>query len=163
MSRKNLTVAGIVTAALTVLLLTFALRPEGSGGTLRQASVPNPSQEKVIKKTTLVQDVAATDKLNRVDVHRHLSTLLADMHHASPEAISAYAESLQQGYGHITMLMMVDFNTRKTTTFKSSLPEGTDQENKQLLHYLNTAKSAIKGHQSYESPSFIIGDKSIIS
>ncbi|WP_342478719.1 S8 family peptidase [Paenibacillus sp. FSL H7-0350] len=159
MSRKNLTVAGIVTAPLTVLLLTFALRPEGGGGTLQQASVPNPSQEKVIKKTTLLQDVTATDKLNRVDVNRHLSTLLADMHHASPEAISAYAQSLQQGHGHITMLMLVDFNTRKTTTFKSSLPEGTDQENKQLLHYLNTAKSAIKGHQSYESPSFIIGDK----
>ncbi|MFD1904820.1 hypothetical protein ACFSQ7_13405 [Paenibacillus rhizoplanae] len=45
MSRKNLTVAGIFTAALTVLLLTFALRPE-AGGTLRQASVPDPSQEK---------------------------------------------------------------------------------------------------------------------
>ncbi|WP_405115955.1 S8 family peptidase [Paenibacillus sp. FSL K6-1217] len=158
MSRKNLTVASVVTAALTVLLLTFALRPEG-GGTLRQASVPNPSQEKAIKKTALVQDVTATDKLNRVDVNRHLSTLLADIRHASPDDISAYAGRLQQGHGHITMLMLVDFNTRKTTTYKSSLPEGTDQENKQLLRYLNTAKSAIKGHQSYESPSFIIGNK----
>ncbi|MFD1904819.1 hypothetical protein ACFSQ7_13400 [Paenibacillus rhizoplanae] len=111
-----------------------------------------------------MQDVTATDKLNRIDVNRHLSTLLADMHHASPEDISAYANSLQQGHGHITLLMLVDFRTRKTTTYKSSLPEGTDQENKQLLHYLNTAKSAIKGHQSYESPSFIIGGKkSIIS
>ncbi|QUL53611.1 peptidase S8 [Paenibacillus tritici] len=158
MSRKNLTVAGLVTAALTVLLLTFALRPEDRG-TLRQASVPNPPQEKTIKKAALVQDVTATDQLNRADVNRHLSTLLADIHGASPEDISAYATSLQQGHGHITLLMLVDFRIHKTTTYKSSLPEGTDQENKLLLQYLNTAKSAIKGHQAYESPSFIIGDK----
>lgn len=161
MSRKNLTVAGLVTAALTVVLLTFALRPEDSAisGTLRQATVPNPSQEKTIKKTTLVQDVSATDRLNRVDVSKHLRTMLSDTHGASPEDISAYARNLQQGHGHITMLMLIDFRTQKTTTYKSSLPEGTDQENKQLLKYLNTAKSAIKGHQSYESPSFVIGSK----
>ncbi|AIQ31732.1 serine protease [Paenibacillus sp. FSL P4-0081] len=161
MSRKNLTVAGLVTAALTVVLLTFALRPEDSAisGTLRQASVPNPSQEKTIKKTALVQDVSATDRLNRVDVSKHLRTMLSDTHGASPEDISAYARNLQQGHGHITMLMLIDFRTQKTTTYKSSLPEGTDQENKQLLKYLNTAKSAIKGHQAYESPSFVIGSK----
>ncbi|AIQ60254.1 S8 family peptidase [Paenibacillus borealis] len=161
MSRKNLTVAGLVTAALTVVLLTFALRPEDSttSGTLRQASVPNPSQEKTIKKTALVQDVSATDRLNRVDVSKHLRTMLSDTHGASPEDISAYARNLQQGHGHITMLMLIDFRTQKTTTYKSSLPEGTDHENKQLLKYLNTAKSAIKGHQSYESPSFVIGSK----
>lgn len=161
MSRKNLTVAGLVTAALTVVLLTFALRPEDSAisGTLRQASVPNPSQEKIIKKTALVQDVSATDRLNRVDVSKHLRTMLSDTHGASPEDISAYARNLQQGHGHITMLMLIDFRTQKTTTYKSSLPEGTDQENKQLLKYLNTAKSAIKGHQAYESPSFVIGSK----
>lgn len=161
MSRKNLTVAGLVTAALTVVLLTFALRPEDSAisSTLRQASVPNPSQEKIIKKTALVQDVSATDRLNRVDVSKHLRTMLSDTHGASPEDISAYARNLQQGHGHITMLMLIDFRTQKTTTYKSSLPEGTDQENKQLLKYLNTAKSAIKGHQAYESPSFVIGSK----
>ncbi|MEK3683369.1 S8 family peptidase [Paenibacillus sp. FSL R10-2736] len=161
MSRKNLTVAGLVTAALTVVLLTFALRPEDSAisGTFRQASVPNPSQEKTIKKTALVQDVSATDRLNRVDVSKHLRTMLSDTHGASPEDISAYARNLQQGHGHITMLMLIDFRTQKTTTYKSSLPEGTDQENKQLLKYLNTAKSAIKGHQAYESPSFVIGSK----
>ncbi|KAI7258438.1 hypothetical protein KC345_g10560, partial [Hortaea werneckii] len=158
MSRKNLTVAGIVTTALTVLLLAFALRPQDSG-TLRQASVPDPSQEKTIKKTALVQDVSATDRLNRVDVSKHLRTMLSDTHGASPEAISAYARNLQQGHGHITMLMLVDFRTHKTTTYKSALPEGTDQENKQLLKYLNSAKAAIKGHQAYESPSFIIGSK----
>ncbi|KHL93510.1 serine protease [Paenibacillus sp. IHB B 3415] len=161
MSRKNLTVAGLVTAALTVVLLTFALRPEDGAisGTLRQASVPNPSQEKTIKQTALVQDVSATDRLNRVDVSKHLRTMLSDTHGASPEDISAYARNLQQGHGHITMLMLIDFRTQKTTTYKSSLPEGTDQENKQLLKYLNTAKSAIKGHQAYESPSFVIGSK----
>lgn len=158
MSRKNLTVAGLVTAALTVLLLTLALRPEDSG-TLRQASVPNPTQEKMGKKTALVQDVTATDRLNRTDVSRHLRTMLADTHGASPADISAYAGKLQQGHSHITMLMLVDFRSHKTTTYKSSLPEGTDQENKQLLKYLNTAKSAIKSHQAYESPSFMIGSK----
>lgn len=158
MSRKNLTVAGLVTAAFTVLLLTFALRPE-SASTLKPASVPNPSQEKILKKSALVQDVTATDKLNRVDVNRHLSAMLANAHGASPEDLSAYASSLQQGHGHITMLMLVDFRTHKTTTYKSSLPEGTDQENTQLLKYLKMAKSAIRGHQSYESPSFIIGSR----
>lgn len=158
MSRKNLTVAGLVTAAFTVLLLTFALRPQAES-IPRAVSVPNPSQEKILKKSALVQDVTATDRLNRVDVNRHLSTLLVHAHGASPEELSAYAGSLQQGHGHITMLMLVDFRTRKTTTYKSSLPEGTDQENAQLLKYLKTAKSAIRGHQSYESPSFIIGSR----
>ncbi|WP_342436809.1 S8 family peptidase [Paenibacillus sp. FSL L8-0436] len=158
MSRKNLTVAGLVTAAFTVVLLTFALRPEGDGK-LKQAAVPNPSQEKTFKKTSLVQDVKATDRLNRTDVGKHLRTMLADTHGAAPRDISAYAKRLQQGHGHITMLIWIDFVTQQTHTFKSSLPEGNDQENKQLLKYLNTAKSAIRGHQSYESPSFIIGQK----
>lgn len=103
--------------------------------------------------------MTATDKLNRVDVGRHLNALLVHAHGASPEDISAYAASLQQGHGHITMLMLVDFRTHKTTTYKSSLPEGTDRENAQMLKYLKTAKSAIRGHQSYESPSFIIGSR----
>lgn len=161
MSRKNLTVAGLMTAAFTVILLTFLLRP-AEEAKLKQAAlpaVPGPPQEKTIKKTSLVQDVSATDRLNRTDVGRHLRTMLAETHGAAPRDISAYAKRLQQGHGHITMLMWIDYRTHKTNTFKSSLPKGTDQENKQLLKYLSMAKSAIKGHQSYESPSFIIGDK----
>lgn len=161
MSRKNLTVAGLVTAAFTVVLLTFVLRPaeESKLKQAAQATVPNPSQEKTIKKTSLDQDVSATDRLNRTDVNKHLRTMLAEAHGASAQDISAYAKSLQQGHGHITMLMWIDYQTQKTSTFKSSMPEGTDQENKQLLKYLKTAKAALKGHQSYESPSFVIGDK----
>ncbi|CAH1196301.1 hypothetical protein PAECIP111892_02206 [Paenibacillus auburnensis] len=161
MSRKNLTVAGLVTAAFTVVLLTFVLRPAEEPRLKQtvQATVPNPSQEKTVKKTNLVQDVSATDRLNRTDVSRHLRTMLAETHGAPPQDISAYAQRLQQGHGHITMLMWIDYRTHKTSTFKSLLPEGTDQENKQLRKYLNSAKAAIKGHQSYESPSFIIGDK----
>lgn len=64
MSRKNLTVAGLVTAAFTVLLLTFALRPAANGTTREVANVagpkpaptsalhsaPNLTQEKSLKK-----------------------------------------------------------------------------------------------------------------
>ncbi|WP_042197529.1 S8 family peptidase [Paenibacillus camerounensis] len=161
MSRKNVTVAGLLTAAFTVVLLTFLLRPSEEAK-LKQAAipaVPNPVQEKTVKKASLVQDVSATDHLNRTDVSKHLRTMLSETHGASPDDISAYAKRLQQGHGHITMLMWIDYRTQKTSTFKSGMPEGTDQENKQLLKYLDTAKAAIKGHQSYESPSFIIGDK----
>lgn len=158
MSRKNFSIAGVLTAVFTVALLTFILRPD-EGGKLKQAAVPNPSQEKIIKKTSLVQDVTATDHLNRSDVGKHLRTMLSETHGAAPGDISAYAKRLQQGHGHITMLMWIDFRTQKTTTFKSSLPQGTDQQNKQLLKYLNTAKSAIKHHESYESPSFVIGER----
>ncbi|MHA6530327.1 S8 family peptidase [Paenibacillus sp. BAC0078] len=158
MSRKNVLIAGLVTAAISAVLLTFTLRPEGTGG-LHQTAVPNPAQEKAIKKTSLTQDVSATDRLNRVDVSKHLSTMLTETDGASPGDISAYAKRLQQGHGHITMLMWIDFRTEKTSTFKSSLPEGSDQENQQLLKYLNTAKTAIKRHQAYESPTFIIGKK----
>ncbi len=157
MSRKNLTVAGLITAAFTVVLLTFALRPTENVTQREAVAVPNPPQEKTLKKTALVQDVSATDHLNRVDVRKHLSTMLAKTHGASPQDIAVYAKRLQQGHGHITMLMWIDFRAHTTKTFQSSLPEGTDQENKQLLKYLKTAKAALKGHQSYESPSFIIG------
>lgn len=171
MSRKNLTVAGILTAAFTVLLLTFALKPAGNGTTreVAQVAIPNPAptsavnpvpnrpQEKALKKTSLVQDVDVTDRLNRVDVSRHLTRLLSETDGATNKAITVYANQLKQSHSYIAMLMWIDFRTQKTDTFKTSLPNGTDQENKQLLKYLNTAKSAIKGNQSYESPTFTIG------
>ncbi|OKP97566.1 S8 family peptidase [Paenibacillus sp. P46E] len=158
MSRKNVMLAGLVTAAFTIAVLTFTFRSDGEPKP-GQASVPSPSQEKTIKKAALTQDVSATDRLNRIDVSKHLRTMLFEANGKTPEDISAYAKRLQQGHGHITMLMWIDFRTQQTSTFKSSLPEGSDQENKQLLKYLNTAKAAIKGHQAYESPSFIIGNK----
>ncbi|MGN7761185.1 S8 family peptidase [Paenibacillus sp. 22594] len=158
MSRKNVMLAGLVTAAFTIAVLTFTFRSDGEPKP-GQASVPKPLQEKTMKKTALTQDVSATDRLNRVDVSKHLRTMLFETSGKTPEDISAYAKRLQQGHGHITMLMWIDFRTQQTSTFKSSLPEGNDQENKQLLKYLNTAKAAIKGHQAYESPSFIIGNK----
>lgn len=158
MSRKNITVAGLITAAFTVAILTFALRPD-EDRKLDQAAVPHPLQEQTIKKTFVVQDVGATDRLNRIDVNQHLRTMLADTHGAQPRDISAYAEHLQQGHGHITMLIWIDFRTQKTSTYKSPMPKGSEQENKVLLKYLKSAKTAIRGHQSYESPSFMIGDK----
>lgn len=158
MSRKNLSIAGILTAVFTVVLLAFFIRPAGDGK-LKQAAVPRSSQEKTVKQTSLAQDVTATDRLNRSDVGKHLRTMLAETHGASPGDISAYAKRLQQGHGHITMLLWIDFRNQTTTTFKSSLPKGTDQQNKQLLKYLKAAKSAIKGHESYESPSFVIGER----
>ncbi|MBW4080116.1 S8 family peptidase [Paenibacillus sp. S150] len=158
MSRKNAMLAGLITVAFTIAVLTFTLRPDGNDK-LRQASVPRPSQEKTIKKAALTQDVSSTDRLNRVDVSKHLRTMLSETQGKTSQDISAYAKRLQQGHGHITMLMWIDFRTQQTSTFKSSLPEGSDQENRQLLKYLNTAKAAIKGHQAYESPSFMVGEK----
>ncbi|MNI01704.1 Thermitase [compost metagenome] len=158
MSRKNAMIAGLITAAFTIAVFTYTLRPDG-GAALKQASVPNPHQEKTIKKTALTQDVSSTDRLNRTDVSKHLRTMLSETDGKTPEDISAYAKRLQQGHGHIAMLMWIDFRTKQSSTFKSALPEGSDQENKQLLKYLNTAKTAIQRHQSYESPSFIIGNK----
>ncbi|AIQ37292.1 serine protease [Paenibacillus sp. FSL R5-0345] len=173
MSRKNLTVAGLITAAFTVVLLTFALRPAANGTTREVANVavpnpaptsalhsaPNPSQEKSLKKTSLSQDVDATDHLNRVDVSRHLTKLLSETDGmTSLHDKSVYAKRLQQNHGFITMLMWIDFRKHKTETFKSSsFPQGTEQEKLQLQKYLKTAKSAIHGHQSYESPTFTIG------
>jgi thermitase len=49
MSRKNLTIAGLLTAIFTVTLLTFTMRP-GDNHVPRQASVPGPRQEKILKK-----------------------------------------------------------------------------------------------------------------
>lgn len=172
MSRKNLTVAGLVTAALTVILLTFALRPDPNGtnrevanqavptpsSTLAPHSAPSPSQEQSLKKTSLNQDVDATDQLNRVDVSRHLTKLLSETDSmTSLHDKSVYAKQLQQSHGFISMLMWIDFRTHKTETFNSSLPKGSEQENKQMHKYLKTAKAAIHGHQSYESPTFTVG------
>ncbi|KWX87807.1 hypothetical protein AMQ83_10810, partial [Paenibacillus riograndensis] len=64
MSRKNAMIAGLITAAFTIAVFTYTLRPDG-GPALKQASVPNPHQEKTIKKTALTQDVSPTDRLNR--------------------------------------------------------------------------------------------------
>ena len=167
MSRKNLAIACTLTAAFTVVLLTFALRPTDNGVTREVAKVavrnpavtsaPYPSQEQSLKKTSLTQDVDATDHLNRVDVGKHLTKLLSETNGASKKDISVYANDLKQNHKYIAMLMWIDFRTHKTNTFQTSLPKGSDRENKQLLKYLNTAKSAIKGNQSYESPTFTVG------
>ncbi|WP_151735872.1 S8 family peptidase [Paenibacillus tengchongensis] len=155
MSRKNLRTAGLLTAAFTLVLVMFALRHDDAG-TPRQAAVPNPAAEKTVKKGSMVQDVAATERLNRLDASRHLSAMLAETRGASPAAVSAYAQRLQQGHGHIAMLMWIDFRSQKTETFQSTLPQGTEQENKQLQSYLAAAKKALKRHQAYESPSFMV-------
>lgn len=172
MSRKNLTVAGLVTAAFTVILLTFALRPAANGTNREVANVTvpnpspastlhsaqNPSQEKSLKTSSLNHDVDATDRLNRVDVSRHLTKLLSETDKiTSLHDKSVYAKHLQKNHGFISMLMWIDFRTHKTETFNSTLPKGSEQENKQLQKYLKTAKTAIHGHQSYESPTFTIG------
>ncbi|OBZ19137.1 serine protease [Bacillus sp. FJAT-27264] len=158
MSRKNLRIAGLLTAIFTVVLLTFALRPAVKGNTpLRQASVPGPKQEKILKKTTLSQDVTATDRLNRVDVSQHLTSLLNKAHGASFKDVSVYAEHLKQEHGHFAILTWLDFRSNKTTTFKSDPPQGSDQENKTLQKYLKLAKSSLKNHSSYESPTFVVG------
>lgn len=171
MSRKNLTIACILTAAFTVVLLTFALRPADNGVTREVAKVaernpvptsalysaPVPSQEKSLKKASLTHDVDATDHLNRADVGKHLTKLLSETKGDSKQAITVYANELKQNHKYIAMLMWIDFRTHKTNTFQTSLPKGSDRENKQLLKYLNTAKSAIKGNQSYESPTFTVG------
>lgn len=171
MSRKNLTVACILTAAFTVLLLTFAPKPAGKGAPRQIANVavpnpvspsavnsaPNRPQEHILKKTSLTQDVDVTDRLNRVDVGKHLTRFLSATEGAANKDISVYAKQLKQNHGYIAMLMWIDFRTHKTNTFRTSLPDGTDQENKLLVKYLNTAKSALKGNQSYESPTFIMG------
>lgn len=158
MSRKNLTIAGLLTAIFAVVLLTFALRP-AENAVLHQAAVPGPKQEKILKKTQLSQDVVATDRLNRVDVARHLQSMLTQTKGAAAKDVSVYAQRLQREHGHFAMLMWIDFRTQTTKTFKSSMPKGSPEEQKMLLTYLKTAKSALKSHQSYESPTFVVGNE----
>ncbi|WP_410514485.1 S8 family peptidase [Paenibacillus sp. BR2-3] len=155
MSRKNLTVASLVTAAFTAAVLIFAPRP-ATKETVQAPVPPIPQVEKTMKKNALSQDVNATDRLNRMDVSNHLRTLLSDTRGAAPQPISVYARRLLQGHGHITMLMWIDFRNSKTMTFKSALPVGTEEEQKVLQKYLKSAKSAVKSHQSYESPVFTV-------
>jgi len=158
MSRKNIMVASLLTAACTAAVLTFALRP--SVKDTAQAPVrQQPQMEKTLKKSALVQDVNATDQLNRIDVSKHLRTLLTETRGFAPKDISVYAHRLQQGHGHIAMMVWIDFRTNKTMTFKSALPKGSEQEQKQLQRALKSAKTALRGHQSYDSPVFTLGDE----
>ncbi|SET65075.1 S8 family peptidase [Paenibacillus sp. NFR01] len=159
MSRKNMLFAGIATAAFTLVLLTVLLRPQTNGGTLRQASVPNPSSEKTLKKEHLTQDVTATDQLNRADVRKHMQAMLAETAGMPPAGLSAYAQRLQQGHGHIAMLLKADYGTGKTHVLQSKLPDVTDQEHKLLSKQLEAAKKAGKSQDSYESSSFVMGGK----
>ncbi|ASA23586.1 S8 family peptidase [Paenibacillus donghaensis] len=156
MSRNNATIAGLVTAALTAGLLTFALRPPVAVAP-RETPVPAPSQEKTVKKAALLQDVNATDSLNRVDASRHMQQLLAELHGKPPENVPAYAKELQSSHGYITMLLWMDLRTQEVKTFHSTYPKGFNPQHPQLQQYLKAAKRAIRGHQSYESPSIVVG------
>lgn len=156
MSRKNIIAAGLLIAAFTAGLLTFALHP-GQNETAEAPGQKVPQTEQSMKISSLNQDVNASDHLNRIDAVNHLKALLSKASGAAPQHISSYASKLQQEHGHITMLLWIDFRTNKTMTFKSSLPQGSQQEQERLQHYLKNAKSAIKNHQSYESPTFTIG------
>ncbi|WP_379138226.1 S8 family peptidase [Paenibacillus sp. sgz500958] len=158
MSRKNIVLASLLTAACTAAVLSLAPRATVEHTAQAPAQL-KPLAEKINKKSALVQDVNATDRLNRVDVSRHLQTLLADNGHSDPRSVSVYANKLQQGHGHIAMLVWIDFHTGETSTYKSTIPKGTEKEQKQLKKHLRSAKSALKGHQSYESPVFTVGDE----
>jgi thermitase len=157
MSRKNIIVASLVTAALGAAVLIFTPRPAADEIAVAPGSPPAPRTEHILKKNALNQDVTASDRLNRLDMTNHLRTLLSETRGGSDEHISVYARRLQQGHGHINMLMWIDFRNGKTMTFKSSLPKGTEQEQKVMEKYLKNAKSAVKTHQSYESPAFTVG------
>ncbi|MDQ0192614.1 S8 family peptidase [Paenibacillus wynnii] len=158
MSRKNIMLAGLVTAAFTAAILIFAWRP-ATHEIAEAPGKPQPQVEKTMKKNALNQDVDMTDRLNKVDVSRHLGTLLSKNHDSSTSDVAVYARKLQQEHGYIAMLMWIDFRTNKTMIFKSSLPKGSETEQKQLQKHMKSAKAAVKGHQSYESPTLIIGSE----
>ena len=156
MSRKNIILASLLTAASTAAILVFAYRP-ATNEIAEAPGQPQPHMEKTMKKYALNQDVDFTDRLNKIDATQHLQALLSDNHQSSERDISLYAKKLQREHEHITMLMWIDFRTQKTMIFKSNLPTGSEAEQKQLQKYMKSAKAALKGHQSYESPTFIIG------
>ncbi|MFD1772927.1 S8 family peptidase [Paenibacillus rhizophilus] len=159
MSRKNIAIAGLLTAVCaSVLVLSLTSRPETSPIGRHQGNV-RPPQEHSLKKTALVQDVYATEKLNRVDAGRDLRAMLTGTAGKSPRDVALYAGSLQRSHGHIAMLMWIDFSSGTVKTFKSVPPDGTREQQQRLRQYLNAAKSAVKKHQAYESPSFAVGER----
>ncbi|WP_025693346.1 S8 family peptidase [Paenibacillus zanthoxyli] len=159
MSRKNIAIAGLVTAlCASVLVFIIATHP-GTGNYGGQPGYVPPTQEKSLKKMALVHDVAATDKLSRIDAGRDLRAMLTATEGKPPRDVALYAQKLEQSHGHIAMLMWIDFSTEQIRTFKSIAPEGTREQQQRLRQYLNAAKSAVKKHQSYESPSFAVGTR----
>ncbi|MDT3426536.1 subtilisin family serine protease [Paenibacillus forsythiae] len=159
MSRKNIAIAGLLTAAFaSVLVLGITSRP-GTGLNGRQPGYVRPAQEKSLKKTALIQDVKATERLSRIDAGRDLRAMLAGTAGKSSRDVALYAEKLQHSHGHIAMLMWIDFASEKIKTFKSIPPEGTREQQQRLRQYLSAAKSAVKKYQSYESPSFAVGTR----
>lgn len=159
MSRKNIAIAGLLTAVCaSVLALSLTSRPDKGTDGLRQGT-EHPVREHSLKKTVLVQDVYATEKLSRADAGRDLNAMLTETEGKPAHDVALYAEKLQRSHGHIAMLMWIDFSSGTVRTFKSVPPEGTPEQQRLLRQYLNAAKSAVKKHQAYESPSFTVGER----
>lgn len=160
MSRKNIAIAGLLTAVCASIIAVglTSSRPEDRGpGKRTQAA--QPVKEQSLKKTFLYQDVKATESLIRADAGRDLRAMLAGTAGKPQRDIALYAERLQRSHGHIAMLMWIDFRSEDCKTFSSSPPEGTTEQKQVLREYLNAAKSAVKRHAAYESPAFPVGDR----
>ncbi|AIQ13940.1 S8 family peptidase [Paenibacillus durus] len=159
MSRKNIAIAGLLTAVCASVLVFIIATHPGTGNTGRQPGYVRPTEEQSLKKTALVQDVTATERLNRVDAGRDLRAMLTATAGKPLRDVALYAEHLEHSHGHIAMLMWIDFSSEQIRTFKSIPPDGTHEQHQRLRQYLNAAKSAVKKHQSYESPSFAVGTR----
>lgn len=173
MSRKNIAIAGLLTAVCASALI-IGVR-SSNDGTVRQAGVSQTGisktsvsqsgysqalQEHKLKKTYLSQDVKTTESLTHADAGRDLKAMLSGAAGQSADKIAAYARKLQRSHGHIAMLMWIDFSTGKASTFKSVHPKGTPEQERVMKEYLSAAKVTIKRQGTYESPAFTVGDKS---
>ncbi|CAM2830077.1 S8 family peptidase [Paenibacillus sediminis] len=152
-------VASGLAATLIFSTLTGCSRPQSAEEVRPKSAI----QEQKIKLQLMSQDVIATDRLTRMDAKHHLKTILKIMASKSPAEIHSYMEKLQKSHQQIKMLTLVDFQKQKTILFGEQGKNGSAAENKQLNTYFSLAKQALRKHQNYESPSFLMnGDKYFI-
>lgn len=138
-----------ITGVAAIALVT-TIYPGNNAPVRHNASkpvVPAPKQEQKLKQMMLQRDMTATERLVRLDTNQHLGLLAKSFS-------KAQAAELQKDHRQFQNIVWFDGESHREQRINHPLFKASDSEKKQINHYMNFAKKAIKKGKAYESPLF---------
>lgn len=154
---KSRTMWSIIGAASILGVLLISLFTPGSKQPAPSAepSQPlQPQQENKAKNFTMLSDIKATDKLNRLDARGHLSKMLKNESLRNAGQIKAYTLKEQKTHKHFQQIRWYNLKQNKMTDIQGQLPKMSKKDKDLIAHHFQMAQQKIKHGEAYDSPKF---------
>ncbi|WP_138493251.1 S8 family peptidase [Paenibacillus pinistramenti] len=144
---------GLSAAVVTAVLLPGCGTGPSQDSTQRQGiqQQSKPGSEQHLKQNMLQRDLAATDKLTRIDAGQHMQEL-AERYSRNTGDAGRYVSQLQKTHKHL--LSVIPYGSSGAAEARSSTFRPSPNEDKELQTYIGFAKKSLSRGKSYESPAF---------